>query len=147
MTRILNIIKIVIGLLAAVLFVRIMLESDDLIKEQADLQSSLISPDLYLAYIVLGITVILVLVFAIIGIFRGNLKKTLISIGLFALVILVSYFGFSGDFGTGFATSDTETLSVNGAKWIGTGLYTFYILALAAIVAMLVSTVKKSITS
>ena len=34
MTRILNIVKIVIGILAAVLFVRIMIESDDLIKDK-----------------------------------------------------------------------------------------------------------------
>ncbi len=147
MTRILNIIKIVIGILAAVFFVRIMIESDDLIKEQADLQNSLISPDLYLAYIVLGITVLLVLVFTIISVFKGNIKKTLLSIGLFALVVLVSYFGLAGDYGMGFDISDTETLSLSGAKWIGAGLYTFYILALAAIVAMFVSTVKKAITT
>jgi len=147
MTRILNIFKIVIGILAAVFFVRIMIESDDTIKEQASLQTSLISPDLYLAYIILGITVLLVLIFTFVGIFRGNLKKTLISVGLFVLVVLISYFGFAGDFGTGFEISDTETLSESGAKWIGTGLYAFYILALAAIVSMFVSTVKKAITS
>lgn len=147
MTKILNIVKIVIGVLAAILFVRIMIESDDLIKDSADLQNSLISPDLYLAYIVLGITVVLVLIFTLVGVFRGNIKKTLISVGLFAVVILISYFGLAGDFGTGFEISDTETLSLNGAKWIGAGLYTFYLLALAAVVAMFVSTVKKAITT
>ncbi len=147
MTRFLNVFKIIIGILAAVFFVRIMIESDDAIKEQASLQTSLISPDLYLAYIILGITVLLVLIFTIVGILRGNIKKTLISVGLFAVVILVSYFGFAGDFGMGFDISDTETLSLSGAKWIGTGLYTFYILALVAILAMIVSTVKKAITS
>ncbi|RRO19729.1 hypothetical protein [Flavobacteriaceae bacterium 14752] len=124
-----------------------MIESDDAIKDQASLQTSLISPDLYLAYIILGITVLLVLIFTIVGILRGNIKKTLISVGLFAAVILVSYFGFAGDFGMGFEISDTETLSLSGAKWIGTGLYSFYILALVAILAMVVSTVKKAITS
>jgi len=147
MSKALNIFKIVIGILAAVLFVRIMIESDDLIKEQADLQSSLISPDLYLAYIILAITVLAVLIFSLIGIFKGNIKKTLISVGLFVLVILISYFGFAGDYGMGFEISDTETLSENGAMWVGTGLYTFYILALAAIGAMLVSTIKKAMNS
>lgn len=147
MTRILNIVKIVIGVLAAILFVRIMIESDDLIKDSADLQNSLISPDLYLAYVVLGITVVLVLIFTLVGVFKGNIKKTLISVGLFAVVILISYFGLAGDFGTGFAISDTETLSLSGAKWIGAGLYTFYLLALAAVLAMFVSTVKKAITT
>ncbi|MGX1024511.1 hypothetical protein [Psychroflexus sp. MBR-150] len=147
MTRFLNIFKIVIGVLAAFFFARIMIESDDAIKEQASLQTSLISPDLYLAYIVLGITILLVLIFTLKDILRGNVKKTLISVGLFVLVVLISYFGLSGDYGTGFAVSDTNTLSENGALWVGAGLYTFYILALVAIATMFVSTVKKAIIS
>ncbi len=144
MNKILNIFKILIGVLAAVLFVRIMIENDELIKDSAELQSSLISPDLWLSYIVLGIAVVATLVFTIIGVAKGNIKKTLISVGLFLLVIAISYFGFAGDYGTGFDISDTETLSESGAKWIGTGLYTFYFLALAAVVAMFVSTLKKA---
>jgi len=147
MNKILNIVKIVIGILAAILFVRIMIENDDLIKDSAELQNSLISPDLYLAYIVLGITVVLVLIFTLVGVFKGNIKKTLISVGLFALVIAISYFALAGDFGVGRAISDTETLSLSGAKWIGAGLYTFYILALVAIAAMFISTIKKAITT
>ena len=100
-----------------------------------------------MAYIVLGITVLLVLAFSIIGIFKGNLKKTLISIGLFVLVVAISYFGLSGEFGTQYNVSDTEKLSASGARWIGTGLWTFYILALAAVGSMLVSTAKKAINS
>jgi hypothetical protein len=144
MGKIINILKIVIGVLAAVLFVRIMIEDDDLIKEQVELQNSLISPDLYLAYIILGISVLLAVVFTLIGVFKGNVKKTLISVGLFVAVVVVSLFVFAGDYGTGFAISDTETLSESGAKWIGAGLYTFYILAIGAIGSMLVSTVKKA---
>jgi len=147
MNKFLNIFKILIGVLAAVLFVRIMIENDELIKDSAELQSSLISPDLYLSYIVLGIAIVTTVVFTIIGVAKGNIKKTLISVGLFVLVIAVSYFGFAGDYGTGFNISDTETLSENGAKWIGAGLYTFYILALAAVGSMFVSTIKKATTN
>jgi hypothetical protein len=147
MNRILNIVKIVIGVLAAILFVRIMIENDDLIKDSAELQNSLISPDLYLAYIVLGITVFLVLIFTLIGVFKGNIKKTLISVGLFVLVIAISYFALAGDYGVGRQISDTETLSLSGAKWIGAGLYTFYILAIVAVLSMFVSTIKKAITT
>ena len=147
MNRILNIVKIVIGVLAAILFVRIMIENDDLIKDSAELQNSLISPDLYLAYIVLGITVVLVLIFTLIGVFKGNIKKTLISVGLFVLVIAISYFALAGDYGVGRQISDTETLSLSGAKWIGAGLYTFYILAIVAVLSMFVSTIKKAITT
>lgn len=147
MTKILNIFKILIGVLAAVLFVRVMIEDDELIKDSAELQSSLISPDLYLAYIVLGIAVLVTIVFTLIGVAKGNIKKTLISVGLFVLVIAIAYFGFADDYGTGRAISDTETLSESGALWIGTGLYTFYFLALAAVLSMFVSTIKKAISN
>jgi hypothetical protein len=147
MTRILNIFKILIGVLAAILFVRIMIEDDELIKDTAELQTSLISPDLYLAYIILGLAVVVTLIFTIIGVVRGDIKKTLISVGLFALVIVISYFGLADDYGVGRPISDTETLSESGALWIGSGLYTFYILALVAVGAMLVSTIKKAITN
>jgi hypothetical protein len=144
MGKIVNILKIVIGIIAAILFVRIMIEDDELIKEQVDLQNSLVSPDLYLAYIILGIAVLLAVVFTLIGVFKGNIKKTLISVGAFVVVVLISYFALAGDYGMGFEISDTETLSKNGAYWVGAGLYTFYILAAVAIGSMLVSTVKKA---
>ena len=144
MGKIVNILKIVIGIIAAILFVRIMIEDDELIKEQVDLQNSLVSPDLYLAYIILGIAVLLAVVFTLIGVFKGNIKKTLISVGAFVVVVLISYFALAGDYGTGFKLSDTETLSQNGANWVGAGLYTFYILAIIAIGSMLISTVKKA---
>lgn len=144
MGKVVNILKIVIGVIAAILFVRIMIEDDDLIKESVDLQNSLVSPDLYLAYIILGIAVFLAVVFTLIGVFKGNIKKTIISVGSFVVIVLISLFVFAGDYGTGFEISDTETLSENGAHWVGAGLYTFYILAIIAIGSMLVSTIKKA---
>ena len=144
MGKIVNILKIVIGIIAAILFLRIMIEDDDLIKEQVELQTSLVSPDLYLAYIILGIAVLLAVVFTLIGVFKGNIKKTLIAVGSFVVIVLISLYALAGDYGTGFKISDTETLSESGAHWVGAGLYTFYILAIIAIGSMLVSTVKKS---
>lgn len=147
MGRIINILKIVIGVVAGILFLRIWFTGDDPIKDSVDLQNSMLNPNMYLAYAIFGIAVILTLVFTIVGVFRGNVKKTLISVGAFILVIAISYFAFAGEWGTGLPVSDTDVLSASGAKWIGTGLYSFYILALVAIVAMLVSTVKKAITT
>jgi len=126
MGKIINILKIVIGVIAAVLFLRIMIEDDDLIKEQVELQNSLVSPDLYLAYIILGIAVFLAVVFTLIGVFKGNIKKTLISVGSFAVIVVISLFALAGDYGTGFKISDTETLSQSGAHWVGAG-YTHFI--------------------
>lgn len=147
MGKIINILKIVIGVIAGILFLRIWFTGDEPIENSLDLQNSMLNPNMYLAYIVLGIAVLLTLAFTIVGVFKGNVKKTLISVGAFVLVVVVSYFAFAGEWGAGLPTSDTDVLSISGAKWIGAGLYTFYILALVAVVAMLVSTVKKAITT
>jgi hypothetical protein len=38
---------------------------------------------------------------------------------------------------------DGEMLSASGSKWVGTGLYAFYIMAILAIGAMVFSGIKK----
>ena len=46
---------------------------------------------MYIAYITLALTVLIVLIYVLKGIFGGNLKKTLMSIGAFLLVVIISY--------------------------------------------------------
>ncbi|HLT32649.1 MAG TPA: hypothetical protein VKZ98_02565 [Aquaticitalea sp.] len=99
---------------------------------------------LYLTYLILFIIIALVLIYVIKGVFAGNIKKTLLSLGLFLGVLIISYFLSSGtdldlkpfnDKGLGI----TESISKN----VGAGLYAFYILMFGAIVAMLVASTKK----
>jgi NADH:ubiquinone oxidoreductase subunit 6 (subunit J) len=99
---------------------------------------------LYVTYIVLFIVVALIVIYVIKGLFAGNIKKTLITVGLFLAVILISYLISSGndldlkqfnDKGLGI----TEGISKN----VGAGLYAFYFLAIIAIGATLLSGVKK----
>lgn len=96
------------------------------------------------AYIVLAIAIVLTLLFSFVQLFTNpeTLKKTLISLGLFLLVIAVSYVLSEGE-----AVHKAGELVVteNGSKWVGTGLRTFYILAFIAIGLMVVSGVKKLI--
>ncbi|SHI76726.1 hypothetical protein [Algibacter luteus] len=99
---------------------------------------------LYIAYAVLGIVLLLVLLFVIKGLFAGDIKKTLMTVGAFAAVVIISYVISSGtdlnlqpfnDKGLGI----TESVSKN----VGAGLYTFYILAALAIGSMLYGGAKK----
>ena len=99
---------------------------------------------LYVAYIVLGIVIALVLLFVMKGLFAGNIKKTLMTVGAFLVIIVISYVLSSGsdlnlqpfnDKGLGI----TEAISKN----VGAGLYAFYILAVLAIGSMLFGGVKK----
>jgi len=69
-----------------------------------------------------------------------KLKKALLSAGLFLAVIGISYV-----MSTGVETplKDGEVLSANGSRWVGAGLRAFYILAVVAIGAMLMSGAKR----
>ncbi|MBZ9652484.1 hypothetical protein [Psychroflexus montanilacus] len=143
MNKAINIVKIVFGVLGAILFVRILNSGDDAIEADAALQTSVLAPFMYVSYIILGITVLAVLIFSIKALFTGNVKKTLISLGSFVLIIAISY-GVSS--GTETALRDGDMLSASGSRWVSTGLTAFYILAVLAVLAMLVSSVRKIVT-
>jgi hypothetical protein len=98
---------------------------------------------LYIAYITLALTLFIVLVYVLKETFSGNLKKTLMSIGAFLLVVIVAYFLSEG---VETEMRDGEMLSASGSKWVGTGLNTFYILAVVAIGSMIYSGIKKATT-
>tara|TARA_R110000868_G_scaffold3024_4_gene20335 strand:- start:1982 stop:2401 length:420 start_codon:yes stop_codon:yes gene_type:complete len=98
---------------------------------------------LYVAYLVLAIVLILVLIYVIKGLFAGDIKKTLTSLGLFLGIIVISYFLSSG------TDLDLQPFNDKGlditeaiSKNVGAGLYTFYFLGVAAIASMLLSGVK-----
>jgi peptidoglycan/LPS O-acetylase OafA/YrhL len=98
---------------------------------------------LYIAYITLALTLFIVLVYVLKETFSGNLKKTLMSIGAFLLVIIIAYVLSEG---VETEMRDGEILSANGSKWVGTGLHAFYILAVVAIGSMIYSGIKKATT-
>ncbi|MGK0253271.1 MAG: NADH:ubiquinone oxidoreductase subunit 6 (subunit J) [Mariniflexile sp.] len=105
---------------------------------------SMIDNMLIVTYIALFVVIALILVYVVKGILAGNIKKTLTTVGLFIGIILISYLVSSGsdldlkqfnDKGMGI----TEGISKN----VGAGLYAFYLLAIIAIGATLLSGVKK----
>ncbi|NEV92570.1 hypothetical protein G3567_00200 [Psychroflexus sp. YR1-1] len=143
MSKVINIIKIIFGIVGAILFVRILNAGDDAIEANAALQSSVVAPFMWVSYIILGITVLVVLFFSIKALFTGDVKKTLLSVGSFVLIIVVSYLVSSG---TETALRDGDVLSASGSRWVSTGLTAFYILSALAVLAMLLSSVKKILT-
>ena len=144
--KIQNIIKIVsaiIGLLAAFFLLRIIGTGDDDIKMAATMGDfGAVSPLVELARIVLYLTVAVTLFFTIRGLFSdlAKLKKAVISIGLFLMVIFISYVLSDG---VETPLKDGEVLSASGAKWVGTGIRTFYILSFIAIGLMVLSGASK----
>lgn len=94
---------------------------------------------MYIAYITLALVVLLVLIFVLKGLAAGNIKRTLISIGFFLLIVAIAY-GMANGVET--EMRDGEVLSASGSQWVGTGLNTFYILAVVAIGSMIYSGIK-----
>ena len=146
--KIQNIIKIIsaiISVLAAFFLLRIIGTGDDDIKMAATMGDfSAVSPLVELARIVIFITIATTLIFSLLGLFsdRTKLKKAAISIGLFLCVIGISFVLSEG---VETPLKDGEVLSATGSKWVGTGIRTFYILAVIAIGLMIFSGVTKII--
>ncbi len=144
-----NIIKIisgVLGVLGAIFLFRIMNAGDDQIKMDASMGDfSIVTPLIMLAILILTIAVFVTITFSLRSLASDTkkLKKSLIMIGIFILVIAVS-FGISDGVET--PLKDGEILSANGSRWVGTGIRVFYILTVVAFVSMIFSSVKKLIS-
>ena len=141
--NIIKIISAIFGVLAVVFLFRIIGLGDEEIKMAASMGDyGSVSPLVNLAIAILVITVTVTLVFSLIGLTSDakKLKKALLSAGLFLAVIGISY-----AMSTGVETplKDGEVLSANGSRWVGAGLRAFYILAVVAIGAMLMSGAKR----
>lgn len=147
MQKIIKIALIVIGLISAVLWY-FLPSGDFTIPEVAAeaANSSAMNFMFIITYILLGIAVVVAVVYTLKNLFSTpeNLKKALFALVGFALVVIISYFLSNGeDLDPQFLTDMNATTST--VKNIGTGIYTFLILAVIAVVLMIVPSVKKLI--
>lgn len=96
--------------------------------------NSWVSPLIYISYFILAACIAVVLIFVLKNLFsnKDNLKRTLISVGLFLGVVLISYILADSSE----VTANGEVFSSSTSKWVSTGLNVFYILGLAAIGSM-----------
>lgn len=99
---------------------------------------------LYVTYAVLGLAILLVLVYVLKGLFSGDIKKTLMTVGLFLAIVVISFVMSSGsDLDLTPFTAKGLDITESTSKYVGAGLNAFYILAVVAIGSMLFSGVKK----
>ena len=138
--KVLKYISFLLGGIGVVLFIWLLSKGDDAIISSPELQGSILNSFLILTWIVIGIAVLAVLVFVILKLFSGNIKNILISIGAFIAVFLISYVSASSD---DYRLPNGTAVSGQLSKWVDTGLYMFYILAVVAVLALLISSVKK----
>ncbi len=109
-----------------------------------ELTSSAINPLYYLTWIIVVMVLIatFITVVSALGKNPAGLKETLIGIVVFIVIVGI---GYAMADGVDTQLKDGGMLSASGSKWIGAGLYSFYILAFFAVGLMVVSGVKKLI--
>ncbi|WP_335966292.1 hypothetical protein [Galbibacter sp. PAP.153] len=137
MYKIAKIIAIILGVIGLVLWVLIA-RSDD--------NGSYIDVMLNLGIGLTIIAAVITLLFSIVGLASDTdkLKKSLISLAVFALVLIVSYFLATG------TDVDLQKMADRGiqvtegtVKTVGAGLISFYVLTVLAILAMIIGGFKK----
>ncbi|WP_339695585.1 hypothetical protein [uncultured Marixanthomonas sp.] len=137
--KILKIVAVILSLAGIIFLGLIISKGDDVVKATGEG----VDGYLYVAYITFAIVLLFVTVFVLKGIFAGNIKRTLLSILGFLVIVAIGYVLAQG---VETPMQDGEMLSESGSRWVGTGLYVFYILAVLAIGAMVFSGIKKMTT-
>jgi hypothetical protein len=135
----------ILGLLGVVFLVRIISAGDEAIKSGEE--AGLVDPMAYIAYVTLIAILFFVVFFVLKNLFTNakSLKSTLIGIGAFAAVLIISYVAAGGD---PMQYKLQEGIATDGqSQMVGAGLIAFYILLAVAAISMIYSGVKKVISN
>jgi len=142
---IVKIISAVFGLLGVIFLFRIIGAGDEEIKMAASMGDyGVVTPLVSIAIAILLITVAITVVFSLLNLASSTqkLKKSLLFIGLFIIVVVAA---FAASSGVETPLKDGELLSSNGSRWVEAGIRMFYILAALAIGSILFFGGKKLI--
>ncbi|MCT4630554.1 hypothetical protein [Winogradskyella sp.] len=150
--KILKIVALVLSLAGIVSLGRIIAEGDEEIKAAALAgDTAIVEPMAIIAYIILGLVLLFVVVFVVKNLFTNTsgLKNTLIGVGVFAAVLIISYVISNGpdeSFASGLYKYGDKMATESESKLVGGGLIAFYILIVIAAISMIFSGVKKTIS-
>ncbi len=153
-SKILTILAVIIALIGAFFYIRILSAGDEAFTEGADalsLQNSVISPFVWVTVIVLIATIFVSLLTSILGLVKKpeQLKKTLLSIAILGVVLVIAYF----------LNDSTEVLDAQGKVlkggsagetsnvWSSTGIWYSVILGGVGLALFLVDMVKSLVKS
>ena len=142
---IVKVLSAILGLSGAVCLFIVMGSGDEAIKMNASQGDfSAVSPLISIAQVTLFLTVAATLIFSLKALFANTekLKKASIFIGIFLFVVGVAYISSSG---VETPLKDGKFLSEFGSRWVETGIRTFYILSISAILSMVFSGIKRLI--
>jgi hypothetical protein len=149
--KVLKYLVLLLSVITAVFFIYTISQGDDAIKfDEGGIQSSTVTPLMYLAYVMLAIIVAAVIIFLVANLISNTaaLKKTGLSVGIVLVICLIAYFGFangSDAANNAIELSDGEFLTEANSKLIGAAIYTFYIMAILAVASIVWAGVSKSL--
>ena len=138
--KISKIVALVLGVAGILLWGMLMIKGDEAVIASG---GEGLDSFLYVAHLTFAILLITVVFFVLKGIAGGDVKKTLMSLGAFVLIFVISYVMADG---VETFTKDGELVTAQTSRFIGTGLYAFYIMSVLAVIAMAFSGVKKLTT-
>ena len=142
---IVKVLSAILGLSGAICLFIVMGSGDETIKMNASQGDfSAVSPLVSIAQVTLFLTLGATLIFSLKALFANTekLKKASIFIGIFLLIVGVAYVSSSG---VETPLKDGKFLSESGSRWVETGIRTFYILSISAILSMVFSGIKRLI--
>ncbi|RED44426.1 hypothetical protein DFQ10_103109 [Winogradskyella eximia] len=145
MHKILKIVAAVLSLAGIISLVRIIAAGDEAIKTGES--AGLVDPMAYIAYVILGLVLAFVVFFVLKNLFTNTagLKNTLIGVGAFVAVLVISYAVSGSDLPIQYKNGDTFATE-GESTMVGAGLVAFYILLAVAAISMIFSGVKKVIS-
>ncbi len=131
----------IVGVLSIIFLAMIIATGDTAIKDGES--SGTVNSFMYIAYAILIVTIALVLIFTLKGLFTNTatLKRTLIGVGAFLVVLIISYAVSGGD--TREYLYGGIPVTANESHLVGAGIVAFYMLMAGTIIAMLMAGVKK----
>lgn len=151
LSKVLTIIAVVIALIGAIFYIRVVMAGDEAIKDSADLQNSIISPFVWLTVIVLIATAAASLISSIVSLVKKpeQLKKTLLSVAVLGVVLVIAYLLKDGS-----VVLDAQGKIVEGGEegvasnlWSSTGIWYSIILGGVGLILFLYDMVKSLIKS
>lgn len=125
-SKILNILIALIAIVGSILFIRIFMADGDALKDDVELQNSLISPIIYFSTILFFVAVGIAILLSLWTLIRNteNLKKTLISLAVLGVILIIAYSIADSsailDNNGAILAGGEEGSSTN--KWVGTGI-------------------------
>ena len=139
--KIVTLVAAIVGVISIVFLGSIIGAGDEAVK--AGESSGSVNTFMYIAYIILAVTLLLVVVFTLKNVFTNTsgLKNTLIGVGAFVAILVIAYAVSGGD-DTVYTYNNLPATS-GETTMVGAGLVAFYILMVIAVGSMLVGGAKK----